>query len=61
MPLTNKGFFIPLGILVIDAKFPILLLSKLDFFLFSKFAIYFTKISAVRLPLDLARSSGGVG
>ena len=43
---TNKGFFIPLGILVIEAKLPILLLLMLDFFFLFKFAIYFTNLSA---------------
>ena len=43
---TNKGFFIPLGIFVIEAKLPIFLLLLPDFFFLLKFAIYFTKLSA---------------
>ena len=42
---TNNGFFKPFGILVIEAKLPILLLECLDFFFLFKFAIYFTKLS----------------
>ena len=43
---TNNGFFKPLGILVIEAKLPILLLTELVLFFFFEFAIYFTKFSA---------------
>ena len=42
----NNGFFKPFGILVIEAKLPILLLLTADFFFLFKLAIYFTKISA---------------